>query len=344
MAAALADAPVPTGLEAEPSYLPPPSLHSCIVDAKMLRPALKPQIDVDATRANIAATVAAFGNPPKGWRPDLSHVALKPGTACYALELTLNTAAYDLEGVALTDGKAADRTVPNWFAECLASAGVPLLHERDRAIRLWGLYAPALQALAAKLRSTVALLLAHENLDAMEIRSSVAPGDAERRVPQLASWVENGDGSSEVAAAKQDAASARAAAADEYVARPPKLDAKAVADAGVSSLTLTFSIDPRTSHMLRLRFDECERCDTLPYGLEDMLWGTTLAELFWLGGAAMQDDERRREGVRSDCEYLSDTATLDLPYAPPHQASSCRDNANGQQCVVWRMAATPEQT
>lgn len=382
----LMDAPVPTGLagtlEAStpplspflkpllPKQPPPsevlasaaPARRPCAVDATMLRPALKPQIDVDATKEAIRAALAPFGGleaAPKGWAPDLSHVVLKPGSASYSLVLTLNTAAYDLRGEAIASEDRAAR-LPSWFAQRLAAAGVPLVHEEDRATRLWGLYAPALQALAASLKNTVALLLDHENLDGVEIRASVAPSEPqepqERRVPRLAGgsgddWVWDGDGSPEVAAAKQHAASAEAAAASPYAAQPPTTGGDEHAWGG-GALMMTFSIDAHTSHMLRDRFAECERMQALPYGLEDVLWGPTLAELFWLGGAAMQEDDGRRDGVRADLEALEAAKApleilnrdLALPYAPPHYATSSWVSADGknQPYVVWRMAATPE--
>jgi hypothetical protein len=275
------------------------------------------------------------------------------------MNITLSLGAYDLDGSPVSHN--GTDIAPNWLAMALRMGSAPP-GLRDTNGRLRSLYGPMLNALVARLKSTVYALLSHENLGLNEVQARIDLGDDKGRVQSL---VSDADASALDAASSHDHASVQAATR-EYETKPPMPESEDMLG-NHATMTITLRVDPLTSRMLSVRFAEYDRLrreasldefdameqadgvicgggqndNPIPYGIEDLLWGQTVSEMLWLSGAEMCVDAKRRDAVAFR-ECRCDAGTLKPPNAPPHFALPTRKNPATNQCVArWRLAVAP---
>ena len=253
-----------------------------------------------------------------------------PTSDCYSLKATFGLAAYSNDGQPVShDGT---HIAPNWFALALctsARGGAAATPQQARQ------YGQVLNALAARLRNTLNALLSHENLGLCEIGAQL-----ELRQTHTVEPIAPRAAQEELL---QDDDASKAVASATFTVEPDVQQQQQHA-----SVDVTLRIDPLTSHMLRTRFDEYDRLkqeeildDPVPYGHEDLLWGQTISEMFWLAGAEMRADVKRRDAVAFD-QCLCDAEMLKVPNAPPHVATEqTQDPTTHGSTVRWRMAVAP---
>ena len=362
--------PVHTGLEPPSASASKPTadvpaavatrsgLESTGLCVHIYRRAGEPQVDLDATNERVEAARDALRGFP-AWQPNLrDHVVLVKHTACHSMEVILNTGAYDTRGVPVHHNPNVHAT--NWLLGALVMGGDVAggsQWERTRA-----LYAPTLSALSVRLKHTVSALLAGEDLSHLAITTELTPHGASRAVEALvhadgsSEWIRDGEMQELLRADVVTEEHVRTAAA-AYTATPPTDGLFPGLFDDVAAVTMRLTIDARTSAMLSDRFagmheqsrnadpvhgDGRTTYDPLPYGQDDLLWGQTLSELLWLGGADLHPDERRRD-ASADAALLVDASQLKPPNAPAHFATSRWQSPEAREYVVWRATVSPMQ-
>lgn len=338
----------------KPKPKPRSGLSDTIVDVTMHSPARVPQIDRKETLRRLRKAEIQH-KQQKTLAPLASHIALQEGTDCYCMSITLSLGAYDLAGEAVShDG---DSVAPNWMAMALRMGDdLPPSSTTTTNARLRAMYGPMVNALVARLKHTIFALLSHENLGLNEVEADIALGSAKGEVEALFA---DGDTHPD-----DDKASVEAAKQGYQTDAPAPDDASMLGNH--ATMTITIRIDPLTSRMLRVRFQEFDRLKTLadvdgsfevdatgtvpgsghnddpiPYGCEDLLWGQTISEMLWLAGAEMRPDLKRRDAVAFR-QCLCDAETLKPPNAPPHFATTAMsDRETNQHFVQWRVAVAP---
>jgi len=306
----------------------PASSASLLIDlynkkTGILKPPLAVAVELLTTTSLLPTMVdVTMHTPVPGAPPPFA-----PTSDCYSLKATFGLAAYSNDGQPVShDGT---HIAPNWFALALctsARGGAAATPQQARQ------YGQVLNALAARLRNTLNALLSHENLGLCEIGAQLElrqTHTVEPIAPRAAQELLQDDASKAVASAT-------------FTVEPD------VQQQQHASVDVTLRIDPLTSHMLRTRFDEYDRLkkeeildDPVPYGHEDLLWGQTISEMFWLAGAEMRADVKRRDAVAFG-QCLCDAEMLKVPNAPPHVATEqTQDPTTHGSTVRWRMAVAP---